>query len=150
VLGETLAVSVVTLVVMIVTAMIVVVATNVFLVVVSRMHIFTLMATIVVLVVLICKVANLVVVALRHFVVEFAFGAQLELFLTLLREPAVGHLRVEDIVKVLDNGLEGFVAEVSSALEVPCTVLLVKRHVKPLHFECFVGCGHVPLRKGFG
>jgi hypothetical protein len=75
-LGETLAVFVVTLVVMIVTAMIIVVRTNVFL---------ALEAMIVVLIALICKVANRVVVVLCHFVAEFTFGVELD-FLTLLCE----------------------------------------------------------------
>jgi hypothetical protein len=141
---------VVTLVVVIVTAMIVVVATNVLLVVILTMGIATLVAAIVMPVALIREVANLVVVLLHHFVAEFRFGVKLDLFLTLLCEQAIGHLRVEDILEVLGNGLEFFVAEALFALEVPCTVLLVKRHVKPLNFECVVGRGHVPRRKGFG
>ncbi len=52
----------------------------------------TLVAAIVVSVALIRKIANLVVVALRHLVAEFAFLVKLDLLLTLLREQAVGHL----------------------------------------------------------
>ena len=85
-LGETLAVLVVTLEGIIVNPMIVVVATNVFLVVVLTMQIATLVAAIIAPVALIRKIANLVVVALHHFVAVFAFGAKLDLFLTLLRE----------------------------------------------------------------
>ncbi len=103
--GETLAVSVVMLVVMIVTVMIVVVRTNVLLVVVT-MCIAMLVVAIVVPVALIRKVVNLVVVALCHFVAEFGFSAKLDLFLTLLYEQAVGYLRIEDILEVLDGGLE--------------------------------------------
>ena len=125
-LGETLAVFVVTFVVRIVTAMIVVVATNVLLVVVLMMAIATLIAAIVMSVALISKVGNLIIVALCHFVVEFASGAKLDLFPTLLCERAVGHLQVEDILEVLGNGFKFFAAEASSALKVPCTVLLVK------------------------
>ena len=62
------------------------------LVVVLTMHIAMLVAVIVVPVALICKVVNLVVIALCHFVAEFVFGAKLDLLLTLLCEPAVGHL----------------------------------------------------------
>ena len=120
------------------------------LVVVLTMHIAMLVAVIVVPVALICKVVNLVVVALCHFMVEFAFSGKLDLFLTLLCEQAIGHLQVEDILEVLGDGLKFFIAEASSALEVPCIVLLVKRHVKPLNFECVVGRSHVPRRKGFG
>ena len=88
-LEETLAVFVLTLVVMIVTAMIVMVATNVFLVVVSTMRIAMLVAAIVTPVALIHKVVNLVVVALCHSVAEFAFGTELNLFLTLFEsEPS--------------------------------------------------------------
>ena len=81
------------------------------------------MAAIIASVALICEIANLVVVALCNFVAEFAFGAKLDLFLTLLREQA---MRVVDVVKVLGNGLKGFIAEALSALEVPGAVLLVK------------------------
>ena len=150
VLGETLVVLVVTLVGMIVTAMIIVVTMNVFLVIVLTMRIAMLVAAIVAPVALIREVANLVVVALCHFVAEFAFGAKLNLFLMLLREHAEGHLQVEDVVEVLGDGLKGFVTEALSALEVPCMVLLMKQHVEPLNFECIVGRGHVPRRKGFG
>ena len=78
------------------------------------------------------------------------YGVKLDLFLVLFCEQAVSHLQVLDVVEVLGDGLEGFIAEVSSALEVPCTVLRVKRHVEILDFECVVGRGHVPRRKGFG
>ena len=44
------------------------------------------MAAILVPVALIREIANLVVVALRHFVAEFAFGTELNLLLTFLRE----------------------------------------------------------------
>ncbi len=88
-----------------------------------------LVAAIVAPVVLIHEIANLVVVALCHFVAEFVFGVKPGLFLMLLCERAVGHLRVVDVVEVLGNGLEGFIAEVSSTLKVPCTVLLVKQRV---------------------
>ncbi len=88
VLGETAAVLVITLVGMILTTMIVVFATNVFLVVVSKMRIATLVVAIVAPVALIRKVANFVVVALHHFVVEFAFGTKLDLFFMLLSEQA--------------------------------------------------------------
>ena len=138
------------LVVVIVTAMIVVVATKVLLVVVSTMHVATLVAAIGVPVMLIREVANLIIVALHHFVAKFVFGMKLNLFLTLLCEQAVSHVRVEDILEVLGDGLQFFVAEALSTLEVPCTVLLVKPHVKPLNFECAIGRGHVPRRKGFG
>ena len=125
-LGETLVVSVVMLVVMIKTTMIVVVALNVLLVIVLTMHIATLVAVIVVPVALICKVANLVVVALCHFVAEFALGTKFDLFLTLLCKQDVGHLHIEDILEVLDDCLEVFVAEASSALKVPSAVLLAE------------------------
>ena len=91
-LGETLAVLVVTFVGMIVTAMVIVDTTNVFLVVILMMRIALLVAMIVASVALIRKVVNLVVIALCHFVAEFVFGAKLDLLLTLLCEPAVGHL----------------------------------------------------------
>ena len=91
-LRETLVVLVVTLVVMIVTVMTVVVATHVFLVVVLTMRIATLVAAIIASVGLIHKVANLVVVALHHFLAEFVFGPKLNLFLTLLCEQAVNHM----------------------------------------------------------
>ena len=110
----------------------------------------TLVAAIVASVVLVRKMANLVVVALHHLVAEFAFCAKLNLLLMLLREQAVGHLRIEDNVEILGNSRECLVAEASSALKVPSAVLLVERHVEPLNFECVVGCGHVPGREGFG
>ena len=109
-----------------------------------------LVAAIVTSVALICKITNLVIVALCHSVVGFAFSAKLDLFLKLLSEQAVGHLQDVDVVEVLGNDLKGFIAEASSALEVPGAVLLVKRHVEPLNFECVVGRRHVPCRKGFG
>ena len=80
---------------------------------------------------------------------EFVFGVKHNLLLTLLSE-AVGHLHVVDVVKILSNGLEGFVAETLSALKVLVAVLLMKLHVEPLNFECAVGRGHVPRRKSFG
>ena len=109
----------------------------------------TLLVAIVASVALIRKIANLVVVALRHLVAEFVFCTKLDLLLTLLRERAVGHLQVVDVVEILGDGLECFVAEASSALEVPGAVLLMKGRVEPLNFECVVGRGHVPHRKGF-
>ena len=84
------------------------------------------------------------------FLAEFAFCGILYLLLTLLCERAVGYLQIEDVVKILGNSRECLVAEASSALEVPSAVLLVERHVEPLNFECVVGRGHVPGRKGFG
>ncbi len=132
------------------TAMIVMVARNVFLVVCLTMRIAMLVAAIVASVVLIRKIANLVVVALHHLVAEFVFHAKLDLLLTLLCKRANSHLRVVDVVEILGDGLECFVAESSSALEVPGAVLLMKRHIKPLNLECVVGRGHVSRRKGFG
>ena len=76
-LGETLAVLVVMFVGMIVTVMVVVVATSVFFVLILTMRIASLVAAIVASVALICKIANLVVIAFCHFVAEFAFGAKL-------------------------------------------------------------------------
>jgi hypothetical protein len=93
--------------------------------------------------------ANLVVVALRHLVAEFALGAKLDLFRSLLGERAIGHLRVVDVVEILADGRECFVAETSSALEVLIAVLLVEGHIKPLNFECVVGPRHVAGMKGF-
>ena len=58
----------------------------------STMRVATLVAAIVVSVALIREMANLVVVALRHLVVEFVLCTKLDLPLTLLREGAVGHL----------------------------------------------------------
>ncbi len=115
----------------------------------STMRVATLVAAIVASIALIRKMANLVIVALHHLVAKFAFCAKLDLLLTLLCERAVGHLRVEDVVKVLDNSRECLVAEASSALEVSVAILLMKRHVEPLNLECVVGRGHVPGRKGF-
>jgi hypothetical protein len=59
-------------------------------------------------------------------VAEFAFGAKLNLLLTLICEQAVDHLQVVDVVEILGDGLNGFIAEAFSALEVPGVVLLVK------------------------
>ena len=152
-LKETLVIPVVALVGTLanpVTAMIFVVATNVFLVVCSTMRMAMLVTAIVASVMLIHKIANLVVVALHHLMAEFAFCAKLDLLLTLLCEQAIGHLGVVDVVELLGNGLKCFVAEASSALEVPGAVLLMKRHIKPLNLECIVGRMHVSCRKGFG
>ena len=52
----------------------------------------TLVAAIVPSIVLVCKMANLVVVALCYLVAEFAFCVKFNLLLVLLREGAVGHL----------------------------------------------------------
>ena len=114
------------------------------------MQVAMLVAAIVVSVALVHKMANLVAVALRHLVAEFAFCAKLDLLLTLLREQAVGHLQIVDVVEILGYSRKCLIAEASSALEVPSAVFLVKRHVEPLNFECVVGRGHVPGRKGFG
>ena len=149
-LRETLVVLVVTFVGMIVTAMVIVVATNVFLVVISMMQVALLVAAIVASVALIHEFANIVVIALHHFVAEFAIGTKLNLLLTLLCEQAVSHLQVVDVVEILEDGLEGFIAEALSTLEVPVVVLLMKQHVETLNFECVVGRGRFPRRKGFG
>ena len=152
-LGETLVIPVIVLVGILaipVTAMIIVVATNVFLVVCLTMQMATLVAAIIASIALIRKIANLVIIALCHLVAEFAFHTKLNLLLTLLCEQAVGHLQVVDVVEILGNDLKCFVAEASSALEVPGVVLLMKRHIKPLNLECVVGRGHVSRRKGFG
>ena len=109
----------------------------------------TLLAAIVLSVALIRKMANLVIVALRHLVAEFMLCTKLHLLLTLLCEGAVGHLRVEDVVEILGDSRECLVAEASSTLKVPVAVLLMKGHVKPLDLECVIGRGHVAGRKGF-
>ena len=115
----------------------------------STMRVATLLVALFASIALIRKMANLVVVALRHLVAEFALSAKLDLFLLLLGERAIGHLRVVDVVEILADGRECLVAETSSALEVPIAVLLVERHVKPLNFECVIGPRHVAGRKGF-
>ena len=115
----------------------------------STMRVAMLVAAIVVSVALIRKMVNLVVVALRHLVAEFALCTKLDMLLTLLCEGTVGHLRVEDVVKILGDSPECLVAVASSTLEVPVAVLLMKGHVEPLDLECVVGRGHVASRKGF-
>jgi hypothetical protein len=50
------------------------------------MQMAMLMAAIVASIVLICKIVNLVVVALHHLVAEFVFCAKLDLLLTFLCE----------------------------------------------------------------
>ena len=87
VLREALAILAVMLVGMIVTVMIVVVATNVFLVIVLMMQITTLVAAIVP-VVLVCKIANLVIVALCHLAGVYVWH-ETQLFLMIfLSEPS--------------------------------------------------------------
>ncbi len=90
------------------------------------MRVATLAAVIVASVVLVRKMANIVIIALRHLVSEFVFCAKLNLFLTLLCKQAVGHLRIEDVVEILGDSHECLVAEALSALEVPGAVLLVQ------------------------
>ncbi len=58
----------------------------------SMMRVATLLAAIVVSIALICKMANFVVIALRHLVAEFTLCTKLNLLLSLLCERAVGHL----------------------------------------------------------
>jgi hypothetical protein len=115
----------------------------------STMRVATLLVAIFASKAPIREMANLVVVALHHLVVEFALGAKLDLFLSFFGERAIGHLRVVDVVKILADGRECLVAETSSTLEVPIAVLLMKRHVEPLIFECVIGPRHVAGRKGF-
>ncbi len=148
-LGETLVVSVVVPVgaTLVIPVVLLVGAT---LVECSTMQVAMLVVAIDTSVALVCKMANLVVIVLRHLVSEFAFCTKLDLFLTLLREQAVGYLRIEDVVKILGNSRECLLAEALSALEVLGAVLLVERHVEPLNFECVVGPRHVPGQKGFG
>jgi hypothetical protein len=113
------------------------------------MRVATLVVAIVVSIVLNRKMANFVIIALCHLVVEFALCTKLDLLLSLLRERAIGHLRVVDVVEILADGHECLVAEASSTLEVPVAVLQMKGHVKPLNLECVVGRRHVAGRKGF-
>ena len=115
----------------------------------STMRVAPLLVTLLASIALIREVANLVVVALRHVMAEFALGAKLDLFLSLLGERAVGHLRIVDRVEVLADGRECLVTETSSALEVPVAVLLVERHIKPLDLECVVWPRHVAGRESF-
>ena len=143
-LGETLAVPVIVPVVTLVIPVVAHVGTP--LVECLAMQMAMLVAAIVASIALVRKMANLVVVALRHLVSEFAFCAKLDLLLTLLCEQTVSHLQIEDVVKILGNSRKCLVAEALSTLEVPSAVLLVERHVGPLNFECVVGCGHVPGR----
>ena len=44
------------------------------------------------------EMANLVIVALRHLVAEFALGTKLDLLLLFLGERAISHLQVVDVV----------------------------------------------------
>jgi hypothetical protein len=113
------------------------------------MQVATLLVAIFASIAPIRKMVNLVVIALRHLVAEFALGTKLDLLLSLLRERAIGHLRVVDVVKILADGCKCLVAETSSTLEVPIAVLLMKQHVEPLNFECVVGPRHVAGQKGF-
>ena len=115
----------------------------------STMRVATILVALFASIALIREMANLVVVALCHLVAEFALGAKLDLFLSLLGERAIGHLRVVDVVEILADGRECLVAEASSTLEVPVAVLQMKGHVKPLDLECVVGRRHVAGRKGF-
>jgi hypothetical protein len=115
----------------------------------STMRVALLVAVIVVSVALIREMANLVIVVLRHLVAEFALRTKLNLLLLLLRERAVGHLQVVDVVKILTDSRECLLAEALSTLEVPVAVLQMKGHVKPLDLECVVGRRHVASRKGF-
>ena len=89
----------------------------------STMRVATLVAAIVVSIALIRKMANFVVIVLRHLVAEFALRTKLDLLLLLLCERAIGHLRVVDLVKILADGRECLVAEALSTLEVPVAVL---------------------------
>ncbi len=113
------------------------------------MQVATLVVAIVVSVALICEMVNLVIVALRHLVAEFVLCTKLDLLLLLLRERAVSHLRVVDVVEILADSRDCLVAEALATLEVPVAVLLMKRHVKPLDLECVIGHRHVAGRKGF-
>ncbi len=113
------------------------------------MRVATLLVAIVASIAPICQMANLVVIALRHLVAEFALGTKLDLLLSLLRERAIGHLRVVNVVEILADGRECLVAETSSTLEVPIAVLLMKRHVEPLNLECVIGPRHIAGRNGF-
>ncbi len=79
--------------------------------------------------------ANFIVIALHHLVAEFALRTKLDLLLTLLRERAIGHLQVVDVVEILTDRRECLVAETSSTLEVPIAILLMKRHIKPLDLK---------------
>ncbi len=115
----------------------------------STMRVAALLVATVASIAPIRQMANLIVIALRHLMAEFALGTKLDLLLSLLRERAIGHLRVVDVVEILADGRECLVAEMSSTLEVPIAVLLMKRHVEPLNLECVVGPRHVAGRKGF-
>jgi hypothetical protein len=92
----------------------------------STMRVATLVAAIVVSIALIRKMANFVVIALRHLVAEFALCTKLDLLLSLLRERAVSHLRVVDVIKILADSRECLVAETSPTLEVPIAVLQMR------------------------
>ena len=145
-LGESLVVSVIAPVVTLVPVVVLVGST---LVEGLTMQVATLLVAIFASIAPICEMANLVVIALRHLMAEFVLGTKLDLLLSLLRERAIGHLRVVDVVEILADGRQCLVAETSSTLEVPIAVLLMKRHVEPLNFECVVGPRHVAGRKGF-
>ncbi len=95
------------------------------------------------------QMANFVVIVLCHLVAEFALRTKLDLLLSLLRERAIGHLRVVDVVEILADSQKCLVAEASSNLEVPVAVLQMKGRIKPLDLECLVGRRHVAGRKGF-
>ncbi len=115
----------------------------------SMMQVAMLVVALVVSIAPIRQMANLIVIALRHLVAEFALCTKLNLLLSLLRERSIGHLQVVDVVEILADGHECLVAETSSTLEVPIAVLLMKRHMKPLDLQCVVGRRHVAGRKGF-
>ncbi len=70
------------------------------------MRMATLVAAIIVSIALICKIVNFVIIALRHLVAEFALCTKLDLLRSLLRERAIGHLRVVHVVKILADGRE--------------------------------------------
>ncbi len=109
----------------------------------------TLLVAIVASIAPIRQMVNLVVIALRHLVAEFALGTKLDLLLSLPCERAIGHLQVVIVVKIFADGCKCLVAETASTLEVPNAVLLMKRHVEPLNLECVVGPRHVAVWKGF-
>ncbi len=87
---------------------------------------------IVISVTLFCHTADLFMEPLAQFMAYLTSHVLLDLTLAFPCQGAICYLRIKNVLKVLCNRLEHLIAKTSAALNILCSVLLVKGHIEPL------------------
>jgi hypothetical protein len=91
------------------------------------------------------EMLELVVIARLKLVAKLATSCLADLVLALLLERTIANPRVVDVLKILRESHERFIAESASASDILRAIRLVKAHVEPLNLLSSVGARDVSL-----